>query len=212
MSPRIVADGPLAREEAAAVVAAGGIVAIPTDTVYGLATGRANGAAIERLQVLKGRPQEKGIALLLADPLQAPEVALMTPSAIALGRALWPGGLTLVVPSLPGAGTADALLGPEGTIGIRVPDHPCPRRIAALCGPLPASSANRSGESEAADVMALVALFGDGVDLYVDGGPATGGPASTVVDCTGDAPRIMRLGAIGEDRIAAVLRIAGVGR
>jgi L-threonylcarbamoyladenylate synthase len=209
---RIVADGPAARDEAAEIVAAGGIVAIPTDTVYGLAAGRTDQAAIARLQALKGRANDKGIALLLADAEQAAEVALMTPVATALGRALWPGGLTLVVPARPDVGLATAILGPGGTIGIRVPDHPCPRVIAQRCGPLPASSANRSGEPEAADAPAVAALFGQGIELCLDGGPASGAPASTVVDCTTSDPRVLRLGAIDSDRIEAALRVAGVGR
>jgi L-threonylcarbamoyladenylate synthase len=212
MTVRIVADGPAARAEAAAIVAAGGIVAIPTDTVYGLATERTDAAAIARLQAIKGRSGDKGIAMLLADADQAAEIALMTPVAAVLGRTLWPGGLTLVVPARTGAGTAEAVLGPEGTIGIRVPDHPCPRSIAERCGPIPASSANRSGELEAPDAAAVADLFGPSIDLYVDGGPASGGPASTVIDCTTDRPRVLRVGAIDEDRIAIALRAAGVGR
>lgn len=212
MTVRIVSDGPRARDEAAVVIASGGVVALPTDTVYGLAAARTDRAAIARLVSMKGRALDKGIAMLLAEPDQAAEVGLLTPLAELLGRALWPGGLTLVVPARPDAGIAEAVLGPGGTVGLRVPDHPCPRRIAEITGPLPATSANVSGGPEAPDGPTIVRLFGAAVDLVVDGGAAGGGPGSTVVDCTATRPRILRLGAVAEQRIDDVLRRAGVGR
>jgi L-threonylcarbamoyladenylate synthase len=211
-SPRVVADGPAARDEAAEVISGGGLVAIPTDTVYGLAVDPRDPVALARLATAKRRPPEKGIALLLADPDQAALVGLLTPTAAALGHVLWPGGLTLVVPLRADAGLAPAVVGPDGTIGLRVPDHDCPRRIAARAGPLAASSANVSGESEASDAAEISRLFGSLVDLVVDGGPARGGVASTVVDCTAGEPRLLRVGAIDEATIRAVLAASGVGR
>ena len=212
MTAPIVTDGPSARDAAAEVVARGGIVAIPTDTVYGLATARDDDAAVDRVIALKRRPTEKGIALLLADPGQAHLVGRLTREAAVLARELWPGGLTLVVPARNDVRLAAGAIGATGTVGLRVPDHPCPRRIAAVVGPLAATSANISGQPEAVDAATIADLFGAGLDLILDGGPARVGRPSTVVDCSGDVPRIVRPGAIPADRIEAVLRSAGVGR
>jgi L-threonylcarbamoyladenylate synthase len=212
MTVPIAPDGPAGREEAAAVARRGGVIAIPTDTVYGLAAARDDRAAVERLVAMKGRALEKGIAVLLVDAEQASDIALLTPLAEILGQALWPGALTLVVPARRDADVVDAIAGPDRTIGLRVPDHPCPRRIAELIGPFPATSANVTGQSEANDAPTIVRLFGDAVDLVLDGGPSTDPTPSTVVDCTTPQPRILRVGAIDERRIEGVLRQAGVGR
>jgi L-threonylcarbamoyladenylate synthase len=110
--------------------------------------------------------------------------------------------------SLPAALTAGA-----PTIGLRVPDHAAPRTLARAVGPLPTTSANVSGLPEARDATEILAQLGDAVDLILDGGPAHGGPASTVVDCTGTMPVVLREGAVATDRVAAVLdasRAAGV--
>jgi tRNA threonylcarbamoyl adenosine modification protein (Sua5/YciO/YrdC/YwlC family) len=187
-------------------------VAIPTDTVYGLAAARDDEAAIERIITLKRRPADKGIALLLADAQQAAVVGTLTEAAVWLARELWPGGLTLVVPIRGDARLAAGLVGDRGTIGLRVPDHPCPRHLAAVLGPVAATSANISGRPEAVDPSAIAELFGAGIDLIVDGGPAIGGRASTVVDCSVATPRVVRQGAVAADRIEAILRAAGVGR
>jgi len=212
MTARVMPDGPAARDEAAAVLVAGGIVAIPTDTVYGLAAARGDAQAVTRLLSVKGRSPDKGIAMLLADAEQASEVGEMTPLARLLGRELWPGALTIVVPVRAGAPIAEAVLGPQRTVGIRVPDHACPRHVARTVGPLPATSANMAGRPEARDATAIRALFGQSIDLIVDDGPARGAAGSTVVDCTSEIPRVLRVGPIAAERVAAVLRAAGVGR
>ena len=103
-----------------------------------------------------------------------------------------------------------SLTGGATTIGLRVPDHAAPRALAAAVGPLPTTSANISGLPEAHDAIAIVDQLGDGVDLILDGGRATGGPASTVVDCSGALPVVLREGAIPLARIVAVLDAAGV--
>jgi L-threonylcarbamoyladenylate synthase len=212
MTPPVVPDGPEAREEAAEVLRRGGVVAIPTDTVYGLAAARDDPSAVGRVLEMKGRPPEKGIALLLADRAQAAAVGHMTPLAERLGAALWPGGLTLVVPARRDAAIVDAILGADETIGLRVPDHASPRRIAELVGPFAATSANLAGQPPAPDAAAVAGIFGDAVDLILHGGPATGGLASTVIDCTTGTPRFLRLGAIDAHRVQAVLGRSGVGR
>ncbi len=102
------------------------------------------------------------------------------------------------------------LTGGSPTIGLRVPDHDAPRALARAVGPLPTTSANISGLPEAGDAAEIVAQLGDAVDLVLDGGPAHGGPASTVVDCTDDPPRILRDGAVPATRVAALLTAAGI--
>lgn len=216
MAARRLLDGPEARGVAARVLAAGGLVAIPTDTVYGIAVSLTTPGGIERLFAAKARPPDKAIALLLANVEQALEIGLMSAAATALADAFWPGGLTLVVPRrvdrpLPAAltGSPDAP-GAVATVGLRVPDHPAPRALAAAVGPLPTTSANRSGEPEARDATEIDASLGDALDLILDGGPSIGGPASTVVDATGATLRILREGAIPAGEIARALESAGL--
>lgn len=214
--PRILVDGPDARAEAVRVLEAGGLVAVPTDTVYGIAVALSTPGGIERLFAAKSRPPDKAIALLLADAEQAAEIGEITPAAAALADAFWPGGLTLVVPrrtdrELPAALTGGELApGAIPTVGLRVAAHDAPRALARAVGPLPTTSANRSGEPEARDAAEIEALLGDAIDLILDGGPATGGPASTVVDCTGATPAIRRAGAIDPAEIARILESAGL--
>jgi tRNA threonylcarbamoyl adenosine modification protein (Sua5/YciO/YrdC/YwlC family) len=104
----------------------------------------------------------------------------------------------------------DALTGGAATIGLRVPDHDAPRALARALGPLPVTSANVSGAPEARDATEIHAILGDAIELILDGGPARGGPPSTVVDCSIDEPRILRPGAIGTARLGAALDAAGI--
>lgn len=210
---RRVPDDEAGRREAIRILRDGGVVAVPTDTVYGIAVALDTPGGIERLFAAKQRPPDKAIALLLAGAEQAEAIGELTGAATALARAFWPGGLTLVVPRredvpLPAALTGGALApGAIPTVGLRVPDHDAPRALARSLGPLPTTSANRSGEPELPDADAIEAAFGDALDLILDGGSAPGGPASTVVDCIGAEPVIRRAGAIAAERIEAVLRM-----
>lgn len=207
---RIVADDAAGRAVAIEALRAGAVVALPTDTVYGIGVALATPGGIERLFEVKRRPQDKGIMLLLADAAQAETLGVMTPAASALGAACWPGGLTLVVPRRPDVTLPDVLTAGQPTIGLRVPDHDAPRALARGVGPLPVTSANVSGRPEASDATEIDELLGDAIELILDGGPAHGGPASTVVDCTGDRPAVLRVGAIPLARIAAILDAAGI--
>jgi L-threonylcarbamoyladenylate synthase len=210
MTARIVPDGADGRASAIETLRAGGIVALPTDTVYGIAVGLRTPGGIERLFQAKQRPPDRGVMLLLEDSTQAAGIGVMGPAASALAIALWPGGLTVVVPQRPDVPLPTALTGGATTIGLRVPDHAAPRALAAAVGPLPTTSANVSGLSEARDAAEILGQLGEAIDLILDGGPAHGGPASTVVDCSGARPVILREGAIPTSRIARILDAAGV--
>jgi L-threonylcarbamoyladenylate synthase len=210
MTARVVRDEAAGRAQAVEVLLAGGIVALPTDTVYGIAAALGTPGGIEALFAAKRRPPDKGIMLLLDDAAQASRTGVMTPAATALGAACWPGGLTVVVPQRPDVAWPAVLTGGAPTIGLRVPDHDAPRTLARGVGPLPTTSANISGLPEAATARDILAQLGDRIDLVLDGGPAHGGPPSTVVDCTGDRPVVLRAGAIPIETVAAVLDEAGV--
>ena len=210
MTARIVADDAAGRADAAAVLRAGGVVALPTDTVYGIGVALDTPGGVERLFAAKRRPPEKGIMLLLDDAAQAAAIGVMTPAARALARACWPGGLTVIVPQRDDLPLPAVLTGGAPTIGLRAPDHDAPRALARAVGPLPVTSANVSGLPEAGDAAEILAQLGEAVDLILDGGPAHGGPASTVVDCTGDRPVILRIGAVPMERLIGVLDAAAV--
>jgi L-threonylcarbamoyladenylate synthase len=181
----------------------GGLVAFPTDTVYGLAAGIFQPKGIDRLYAAKDRSASKAIAVLIGEVEQ---LALLTPgltpSAERLALRFWPGALTLVVPKHPGL---PANLSPMPTVGVRMPNHAYARALIRAAGPLATSSANLSGEATTRTAPEVLAQLQGRVGLVLDGGPAAGGVPSTVVDCTRDTPQILRQGAIDEQSIRDVL-------
>jgi L-threonylcarbamoyladenylate synthase len=211
MTARIVPDDDDGRGRAIEVLRSGGIVALPTDTVYGIGCALDAPRGIERLFEAKRRPPDRAIMLLLADVEQANDLGVMTPAALALADAFWPGGLSLVLARREGVSLPDALTAGAPTVGVRVPDHACPRALAAAVGPMPVTSANRSGEPELRTAGEIEQTLGDRLDLIIDGGPAHGGPPSTVVDCTEEGVRILREGSIDADAIRRVLEAVGLG-
>ena len=193
MNTRLLqADAPGAVEEAAAELARGGLVAFPTDTVYGLAAGHDH---LRKLYIAKDRPREKRISILLSDALNLEASAQVTAAARALAEKFWPGPLTLV------------LVAPRrGTLAFRVPDHPLARRlIAASGGGLPVTSANRSGQADARTAEEVLEQLEGRIALVLDGGRTSGGVPSTVVDCTTDPIKILREGAITTAEIEEAL-------
>ena len=210
MGPRIVLDDAPGRAAAIRALHDGGVVGLPTDTVYGIGVSLATPGGIERLFAAKGRPPDRAIALLLADAGQAAEIGVLDRVAAALAKAFWPGGLTLVVPRRPDRTLPAVLAAGASTIGLRVPAHAAPRALAAAVGPLPTTSANRSGEPEARTAAEIERLLGDAVELILDGGPSSAGPASTVVDVTGPQPRVLRAGAVPVSEVRRVLVAAGL--
>lgn len=182
----------------------GGIIAIPTDTVYGIAALPASGAGVEKLFLAKGRPPDKGIPVLIADAGLLPRVARVTPEAEKLVRAFWPGGLTLVLRRAEGFESA-ALVGGD-TVAVRMPDHPVALAVlAAAGGVLAVTSANRSGGASPVAPGDVLAELGAMVDSMVDAGCCPGGVESTVLDLTGPEPLVLRAGAVRVGEIEAVL-------
>ena len=188
-------------------IRAGRIVAVPTETVYGLACAL-NDAALERLLAAKGRAAEKGITLLVDSLMQVESVAQIPARGRRLAARFWPGPLTLVLPAGAAADLPALLTGGQATVGVRLPDHPVPRALARELGPIPLTSANRSGEPEAREAAGVVAALGRVVALVLDGGPSAGGVPSTVVAVEGggeEAVRILRQGAIAAEEIESAL-------
>lgn len=207
---QLLPDDDAGRAVALEVLRSGGIVAMPTDTVYGVGVALDAQNGLARLFAAKDRPLDRAIVLLVADVEQASSLGVFSPAALALADRCWPGGLTLVLGQAPGAVLPAALTGGAGTIGVRVPDHDCPRSLARVLGPMPVTSANLSGQPEASDAAGVLAQLGDRIDLVLDGGRARGGVPSTVVDCSGAVPRILREGAISATRLAETLDAAGL--
>lgn len=192
----------------AAAIAAlrdGQLVVYPTETFYGLAADPFSEVALKRLLDLKGRDAGKAVALIAADTESAfSVVSEISAGALRLAELFWPGPLTLVMPAR--AGISDALIGPDGGIGVRVSSHPTARALAAGLGrPITATSANLSGEQPAATLSAARDALGDKVRVYIDGGTLAGGAPSTVVAVDSTGLRVIRAGAISEEAIASVL-------
>jgi L-threonylcarbamoyladenylate synthase len=205
VSALVVPDDAAGYAEAARILRSGGVVALPTDTVYGIGVALGADRGIERLFEAKGRPPDRAVMLLLDSVAQARSIGAWPSTAAALAEAFWPGGLTVVVDQLAGVTLPPELTGGVPTVGLRMPDHACPRALAAAIGPIPVTSANLSGLPPARDAVEIAAQLGDAVDCIIDGGPAHGGPASTVVDCTVDPVRILRVGAVSEGAVRACL-------
>jgi tRNA threonylcarbamoyl adenosine modification protein (Sua5/YciO/YrdC/YwlC family) len=189
-------------DAAVKALAGGDIVGVPTDTVYGLAADPFRAGATDRLFVLKRRPRAVELPLLVADEAQALALTVAVPdSARRLMAKYWPGPLTLVLPRRP---DLNADLGQDDeTVGLRCPDHPVPRALCLALGPLATTSANRHGEPPATTAAQVEGVFGSGVELILDAGPCHGMP-STVVDCTGLQPRLLRQGSLAWLDIDAV--------
>jgi L-threonylcarbamoyladenylate synthase len=206
MSPQVLpADAPGAIDAAIAVIAAGGIVGVPTETVYGLAV-LPTERPLEALVAAKGRDPGKGIALLVDGLEQLTGVVQVPPAAARLAERFWPGPLTLVLPIRAGLVLPELLTGGRTTLGVRVPDHVVPRSLARHLGPLAVSSANRTGQPDALTAAELVEAVGDQARLVLDDGPVRGGRPSSVVGVTSDAPiEVFREGALDRATIEAAL-------
>jgi L-threonylcarbamoyladenylate synthase len=193
-------------ERAASILRAGGLVAFPTDTVYGIAADPLNAAAVERIFVVKQRPTEKRIALLVAGPDDLDRLASNVPGgARSLARAAWPGALTIVL------ACSRPELGP--TIALRWPKHEIPTGIStALGSPIATTSANISSQPSPVTAQEVLAQLESGYELLIDGGKTPGGVDSTVIDFSTGEPKLLRRGALERSVIESALGIAATAR
>jgi L-threonylcarbamoyladenylate synthase len=191
--------------QAAAVLKAGGLVGLPTETVYGLAADAASAQAIARIYAAKGRPSDHPVIVHLASVGQIDEWAIDIPEqARTLARAFWPGPMTLILKRA--AHVLDAVTGGQDTVGLRVPSHRVAQAVLkAFGGGVAAPSANKFGRVSPTTAQHVRDEFGDALDLVLDGGASAVGIESTIIDCSGDAPRVLRPGAITTTMIDAVL-------
>jgi L-threonylcarbamoyladenylate synthase len=190
---------------AADVLRRGGLAAYPTDTVYGLGARGDDPVAIRRVFVLKNRPSDQALPLLIGDLSQLTMVARNLPLlAERLIERFWPGALTLVL--LKNAALPDAITAGGDTVAVRLPGHPVPRALSTVLGvPVVGTSANLSGMPSALTAEEVKIQLGDRVDYIVDGGRVSGGVESTVLDLTGALPRILREGAVSHLEIAEII-------
>lgn len=195
--------GPLTAEairRAVNVLQTGGIVAYPTDTLYGLAVDPRSAEAVRRLFDVKGRQAGHAVPLIAAGIAQAGEAARLDDRARRAAAAFWPGPLSLVLPAR--EAVRDELLGADRTIAVRVPDHPVARALAEGLGfCITATSANLTGQPATSSPELVTRSLGDRIDLVLDVGASPGGPPSTIVDLRGPEPRLLREGAIAWDRV-----------
>ena len=207
----MVLDGTQAQAIDLAVerLAAGQLLGLPTETVYGLAADAGNDAAVRAIFAAKGRPADHPLIVHVAGPAAVADFAAAVPDfAQRLIDAFWPGPLTLILPRR--EGVASAAAGGHATIGLRCPAHPVARALLAACAVrgiagLAAPSANRFGRVSPTTAAHVAAEFGDDL-LVLDGGPCTVGIESTIVDCTRGAPVLLRPGQLGR---ADIERVAG---
>jgi tRNA threonylcarbamoyl adenosine modification protein (Sua5/YciO/YrdC/YwlC family) len=191
--------------DAGAAIRRGELVVLPTDTVYGIAADAFNPSAVNLLLATKGRGRDMPVPVLVASRQMADAVVeSMSDEARALAEAFWPGALTLVVRHT--SHLAWDLGETRGTVAVRVPDHPLALSLIEQTGPLAVSSANRSGSPPPVTAMAARLQLGAAVAVYLDAGPApdTALPSS-IVDVTGEQPRLLRAGALDTDRLRGVV-------
>ncbi|MFZ5609111.1 MAG: L-threonylcarbamoyladenylate synthase [Pseudomonadota bacterium] len=213
---KIVEPSPAAMRQAVAVLQAGGLVGLPTETVYGLAGDAANGLAIARIFEVKGRPAFNPLISHVPDIVAAAALADFPPLAVKLAERYWPGPLTLVLPKRRHAPVHPLVTAGLDTIAIRAPAHHVARQLLAAFGkPVAAPSANPSGRLSPTTALHVAKGLGDGVDLILDGGPCVIGLESTVVEVTADAVFLLRPGAVTQEALAQTLgqpvRAAGKG-
>lgn len=191
-------------DAAAAAIDRGELVLLPTDTVYGVAVDAFSPLAVTGLLAAKNRGRAMPVPVLIGEAATLAGLVLQVPPvAQDLAAAFWPGGLTLVLEHAPSL--AWDLGDAEGTVAVRLPDDDLARELLRRTGPLAVSSANRSGRPAATTAQEAVEQLGEHAAVALDGGPRASSAASTIVDCTGPAPRVLRVGAIPVDRLREVV-------
>ena len=204
-STRVMAPNAEAIAEAVRCLAAGGLVAFPTETVYGLGADATNGTAIARLYDAKGRPAFNPLIAHVVDAAAARRLGVLNPAAARLAEALWPGPLTLVLPRRPDCPVVELATAGLDTIALRVPGHALARDLLAAFGrPIAAPSANRSGHVSPTTASHVLADLRGRIDLVLDGGAAPVGVESTIVACLGE-PMLLRPGGVPRADVERVL-------
>ena len=193
-------------DEAVRILRNGGVAAIPTDTVYGLAAAYDDEQAVDRVFSIKSRPSGLAVPLLLDDASSIERYVSDVPDSFwALAKTFWPGPLTIVLRKSPLV--SDKLTAGRDTVGLRVPDHWLPRYISkSLDKAITGTSANLSGSPSLTTAQAVEEQLGEVVDMVIDGGESSGTAASTVVDLSGDTLAILREGSITLDDIEKAIR------
>lgn len=185
------------------ILLSGGLVAFPTDTVYGVGSLAFHQQAIESIYVAKDRPMEKAIPVLIGDNEDLSKVAEEIPIfAMKLIDRFWPGPLTVLVPK---KRTLPEAISATSTVGVRVPDHDIARALLRLAGPLAVTSANISGQSSPTTAEEVYAQLNGRIAMILDGGETPGGIPSTLVDCTGDEIQILREGPITKAELLKIV-------
>lgn len=193
-------------EKAASVLREGGLVAMPTETVYGLAADARNGVAVAKVFAAKGRPSFNPLIVHVYDPAQAQELAEFSPRDLKLAQSFWPGALTLILKRKEDCGLSDLVTAGLESVAVRVPAQKTARALLKKCGfPIAAPSANASGEISPTTPAHVVQSLGDRVDVILADGVCSVGLESTVIDCSGETPLILRPGVITAEDIAQVL-------
>jgi L-threonylcarbamoyladenylate synthase len=204
--PRLLPADPAGFQAAAAILQAGGLVAFPTETVYGLGANALDAHAVEGIFAAKGRPADDPVIVHLADPSELERVAVPNPLALRLGDAFWPGPLTLVLPRLPSV--PPRVSAGLDSVGVRVPSHPVAEALLRASGlPIAAPSANLFGGPSPTTAQHVLDDLDGRIDAVVDGGPTTVGVESTIVDLTTSPPRLLRPGGLAVEAIEAVLGV-----
>jgi L-threonylcarbamoyladenylate synthase len=192
-------------ERAAGILRRGGVVAYPTDTLYGLAVDPRSAAAVEKLFTVKERTPGHAVPLIAADLAQVEEAAVMTAIAYRLAHAFWPGPLSLVLHARPGV--VSGVRASDHSVAIRIPASDVARALAQAAGScITSTSANLSGQPPTADPVVLKRVMGDRLDDLLDGGMAPGGLPSTIVDARGPVVGLVRAGAVPWDRVLESLQ------
>ncbi|MGI8477240.1 MAG: L-threonylcarbamoyladenylate synthase [Thermomicrobiales bacterium] len=203
---------PRAIEWAAERLAAGGVVALPTDTVYGIAASLSHPEALRRLFAIKGRPPGKPVPVLISSSAMVPHLTTaLSPEVGLLLDHYWPGPLTVLLPARDGM--PPEVLGDGHVIGLRVPNHPLAIEVIERAGGAVAcTSANRSGLPPACSAHDVAEAIGPDLDMILDGGRCPGGVVSTVIGFTGDDVRVLREGVIPGGHVVCVWRTIVAGR
>src|SRR5690242_6858145 len=185
------------------ILQAGGLVAFPTDTVYGVGALAFDNTAIESIYTAKQRPIEKAIPILIGNMDDLNRVAVdIPPMAFTFAHNFWPGALTCVVPKV---NTLPVAVSATPTVAVRIPDHPDARALLNIAGPMAVTSANLSGKPSPSTAQEVYEQLNGRIPLILDGGRTPGGVASTLVDCTGSTPVILREGPISLHDLLALL-------